>query len=355
MASPSPPPTASELAFTGTESSDAPQRARPPDDTEKETLESHEVIELQAFSERKAWIEEKIKASHHCSSFKVLSSHFISQFLEHLPPIQVFVGIDAVRASADSVPGLPSHEQLQDWLAEHDRIEKETEIFDSGELKKLRKFTKGMYLTFSSLPTCQHVTAATQRHLSPEDTDLIELTLTTIYELDKLLHLLRDRSENLDLLGVRLSWEEHRTAAWGDLKKLLVDIETLLATRARWSPSIYEVMTKHEERPSARRGSIASMASDTSATSNAGFSRTARFKLAELLSRDAAQFAGKTTSLRHGRIAAAGKALDRLIDNSRKPVPEELLDEQDRLEEKGIHEMEDVGKFVMDIVMQWRK
>ncbi|KAG8218441.1 hypothetical protein J3R82DRAFT_4067 [Butyriboletus roseoflavus] len=292
-----------------------------PNDTDKETLESHEVIELQAFSERKAWIEEKI------------------EFLEQLPPIQVFVGIDAVRTSVDSVPGLPSREQLQDWLAEHDRIEKETEIFDSGELKKLRKFTK----------------AATQRHLSPEDTDLIELTLTTIYELDKLLHLLRDRSENLDLLGVRLSWEEHRTAAWADLKKLLADIETFLATRARWSPSIYEVMAKPEERPSARRGSIASMASDTSATSTAGFSRTARFKLAELLSRDAAQFAGKTTSLRHGRIAAAGKALDRLIDNSRKPVSEELLDEQDRLEEKGIHELEDVGKFVMDIVMQWRK
>ena len=114
-------------------------------------------------------------------------------------------------------------------------------------------------------------------------------------------------------------------------------------------------MAKHEERPSARRGSVASMASDTSATSSSGFSRTARFKLAELLSRDAAQFAGKASSLRHGRIAAAGKALDRLIDNSRKPVPEELLDEQDRVEEKGIHEMEDVGKFVMDVVMQWRK
>lgn len=26
---------------------------------------------------------------------------------------------------------------------EHDRIEKETEVFDSGELKKLKKFTKG--------------------------------------------------------------------------------------------------------------------------------------------------------------------------------------------------------------------
>lgn len=29
--------------------------------TEEQALESHEVIELQTFSERKAWIEEKIK------------------------------------------------------------------------------------------------------------------------------------------------------------------------------------------------------------------------------------------------------------------------------------------------------
>ena len=28
-------------------------------------------------------------------------------------------------------------------MVEHDRIEKETEVFDSGELRKLKKFTKG--------------------------------------------------------------------------------------------------------------------------------------------------------------------------------------------------------------------
>jgi hypothetical protein len=32
-------------------------------DGEEQALESHEVIELQTFSERKAWIEEKIKVS----------------------------------------------------------------------------------------------------------------------------------------------------------------------------------------------------------------------------------------------------------------------------------------------------
>ncbi|KAG1892739.1 hypothetical protein F4604DRAFT_1701340 [Suillus subluteus] len=288
---------------------------------EEQALDIHEVIELQAFSERKAWIEDKIK------------------FLEALPPIEVFVGLDAIRTSAEDIPGLPTREQLQEWLAEHDRIEKEIEIFDSGELKKLRALTK----------------AATQRHLSPEDTDVIELTLTTIYELDKLLHLLRDRSENLDLLGIRLTWEEQRRAAWSDRQKILADIENFLTTRARWSPTIYEFMVKSEEKPSNRRGSVASMASDTSVTSNTGFSRSARFKLAELLSRDSAQFAGRVSSLRHGKVAAAGKALDKLIDNSRRAVPEELLDEQDKLEDKGINEMEHVGKFVMNIVTQWRK
>ena len=52
-----------------------------------------------------------------------------------MPPIEVFVGLDAVKASAVEVPGLPTRAELQQWLAEHDAIEKETEIFDSGELK----------------------------------------------------------------------------------------------------------------------------------------------------------------------------------------------------------------------------
>jgi len=59
--------------------------------------------------------------------------------------------------------------------------------------------------------------------------------------------------------------------------------------------------------------------------------------------------------LRHGKIAAAGKALDTLIDNSRKPVPDEILDEQDKLEEQGINGMEHVGRFIMSVVTQWRK
>ncbi|OJT07346.1 hypothetical protein TRAPUB_1812 [Trametes pubescens] len=304
------------------------QRAAQNPENDEEALEWHEVIELKAFSERKVWIEEKTK------------------FLEQLPPIEVFTGLDAVRQSAAEVPGLPTREQLKQWMVEHDKIEKETEVFDSGELRKLKKFTK----------------AAAQRNLSPADTDLIEITLTTIYALDKLLHLLRDRSDSLELLNIRLTWEERRIAAWADVHKLLDDLQEFLANRARWSPSVYENLDEEETTPPApgehtlvRRNSVVSMASEASSASLAGFSRGARYKLAESLSREAALFSSRVSSLRHTKIALAGKALDKLIDESRKAVPDELLDEQDKLENEGITELEDLGKFVMQVVMQWKK
>ncbi|KAI5894093.1 uncharacterized protein SCHCODRAFT_02623709 [Schizophyllum commune H4-8] len=318
------PPPPGDAAAAG----DRPQQAV---DGEEQALESHEVIELQSFSVKKAWIEEKTK------------------FLEQLPSIDVFVGLDAIRASAEEVPGLPTRAQLQEWVTEHDHIEKETEIFDRGELQKLRKLTK----------------AATQRNLSPQDTDLIEITLTTIYALDKLLHLLRDRSDSLDLLGVRLTWEEHRSASWKERRQIIEDLANFLEARARWSASVYDTMQAAEAHtPSPlsspappRRNSITSIASSTLSNSQSisKLSRVTRFKQVEHLNREAAQFTGRITALRHGRVAAAGKVLDKLIDMSRRPVPEELLDEQDRLEERAITELEDVGKFAMDVVMQWRK
>ena len=175
------------------------------------------------------------------------------------------------------------------------------------------------------------------------------------------MHLLRDRSESLELLSVRLTWEEQRSAAWADYHKVTKDLATFLKNRAQWSPSIYENVSGEGVNPSgggdtpARRGSVASFASASSDTAAASMSRAARFKLAEVLSKDAAALSTRISSLRHGKISAAGKTLDKLIDESRKPVPDILLDEQDRLENKGIAEMEDLGQFVMNVVMQWKK
>lgn len=209
--------------------------------------------------------------------------------------------------------------------------------------------------------------AATQRNLSPEDTDLIEVTLTTLLALDKLLHLLRDRSESLELLSLRLTWEEQRNIAWRERRLLLDEINKFLTTRTRWSIDTYEPILASSSsearfsspRPSSalsmRRDSTASTSSETSVMTYGLLSRTARFKLAEQLSHDAAVFASRLTALNHTKVSAAGKTLDKLIDNSRKPVPDEVLDEQDHLEDKAVKELETFGKFIMAVVMQWKR
>ena len=139
------------------------------------------------------------------------------------------------------------------------------------------------------------------------------------------------------------------------------DLTAFLKNRAQWSPSIYENVSGESVNPSGdrdiptRRGSVASIASASSDTAAATMSRAARFKLAEVLSKDAAALSTRISSLRHGKISAAGKALDKLIDESRTRVPDIILDEQDRLESKGITEMENLGQFVMNVVMQWKK
>jgi predicted AAA+ superfamily ATPase len=75
--------------------------------------------------------------------------------------------------------------------------------------------------------------AATQRNLSREDTDLIEVTLTTLLALDRLLHLLRGRSENLELMSTRLTWEEQRMFSWNERQSILADLETFIKNRAQ--------------------------------------------------------------------------------------------------------------------------
>lgn len=218
-------------------------------------------------------------------------------------------------------------------------------------------------------------TAATQRNLSPEDTDLIEVTLMTLLALDKLLHLLRDRSEQLELLGLRLTWEEQRIIAWKERRQVLEDIKSFLTTRARWSVDVYATLTDQGSSPymgsrfmspppgparpssalSLRRDSVASISSESSTAGLSLPSRSARYRLAETLSHDAAILSGRLTTLNHAKVVAAGKTLDKFIDMSRKPVPDEILDEQDALEDKAVKELESVGKFMMAVVMQWKR
>lgn len=76
-----------------------------------------------------------------------------------------------------------------------------------GDLARMRQFARGAAL--SSLVSILGLTNEddadkSKQELSPEDTDLIEITLTTLFAVDRLLHLLRQRRKALTLLGYRL-------------------------------------------------------------------------------------------------------------------------------------------------------
>ena len=68
-----------------------------------------------------------------------------------MPPIEIFVGLDALRSGSETTSSeLPSRAELKARVVEHDKIEKETEIFDAGEFRKLKKFTKGPWFPRSA-------------------------------------------------------------------------------------------------------------------------------------------------------------------------------------------------------------
>lgn len=152
-----------------------------------------------------------------------------------MPPIEVFAGVEELLASSSTpITGLPSREELAKWVAEHDKIEHETEQFDAGDMNRLKKFTKGEWsCILRKILSVNLLVAATQRNLSREDTDLIEVTLTTLLALDRLLHLLRGRSENLDLMATRLTWEEQRMFVWSERQSIIADLQAFISTRAR--------------------------------------------------------------------------------------------------------------------------
>ncbi|CCA73128.1 related to putative cytoplasmic structural protein [Serendipita indica DSM 11827] len=325
----------------------------------EDALEEGEILELQAFIPRREWIEDKIK------------------FLETLPPVDLFSNLEfLVNASPTPIPGLPTREELAEWMKQHDAIEQEAERFDSNDMKRLKKFAK----------------AATQRNLSPADTDLIEVTLTTLLALDKLVHLLRSRSEFLELTGLRLTWEEKRLGAWAEHQSIQEDIEAFVKKSARWTPEAYRRMIEslvnvstssvssfsmHHTNASNASGSIMShpnastssvnastnfdspLSSPVSATTpgrrNSAFSsnnRNSRSKVGDDLGREAGRFTTRIAAWDRGLVKPAGQALDKMID--KKTVPDSILDEQDRLEDKT-RPLEALARFGMEVVAQWKK
>lgn len=101
-------------------------------------------------------------------------------FLSSLPKVQPFTPAAPQRSSV-------SRKEWEAWWEEHDRIEGEADHFREDEYALMKRVAKGK-----------------TSNMSREDTDLVEVTLSTLEAFSRLEHLLRARRQQLQVLKLRL-------------------------------------------------------------------------------------------------------------------------------------------------------
>ncbi|GAA5908711.1 hypothetical protein JCM5296_002683 [Sporobolomyces johnsonii] len=314
---------------------------RKPVEDVKHQLDDLEAKPSDGFAEKKAWIDAKI------------------QFLSALAPIEVITPPAPARSST-------THQILERWWAEHDRIESEVDAYDMGDLSKMRTVAKNK----------------SKQELSPKDTDLIEVCLTTLFAVDKLLHLLRQRRKALILLGYRLQWEESVAAAWASHRQLLADLPTFLA-KSRWSiPLAIASPSRHPSgEPPARLPTSSSQTSLLSASTSlststssrrlsfiaspntaasfpspgpASASQMSRTMRSQMLSLSLSSLHSSLRLLTSSLLPSSSTHLDKLIDTSPSPLPDSFLDAQDALEDTIRRSTAGLGSFAEEMVRLWK-
>ncbi|KAI9015243.1 hypothetical protein CLU79DRAFT_765767 [Phycomyces nitens] len=121
-------------------------------------------------------------------------------------------------------PDMPVTNEVVDSLnAQHSVLEDEIEKFDAGAMTRLRSHVKDL-------------TGAgrTGKDISPADTTTIEITLSTLMALDKLMHSLRRKSLDLQALTRRAAWEKEHAGAMDWLTTTGEQLEDFLTNHARW-------------------------------------------------------------------------------------------------------------------------
>lgn len=113
--------------------------------------------------------------------------------------------------------GLLGLDKVKEWKDQHQTLETDMEHFDQQDMARLRS----------------HVKTLTGKDLSPADTTTIEITLTTLTTLDKVMHALRTKRDRLHLLTQRALWEAEyaKTMQW--LHTTENEVDSFLGT-ARW-------------------------------------------------------------------------------------------------------------------------
>jgi hypothetical protein len=195
--------------------------------------------------------------------------------------------------------------------------------------------------------------------MSPQDTDLIEITIQTLVAFDTLLRLLKARQEALDVYQGRLRWEERRKDCWTTYISLSNDLDDFIK-QARWSPKIYqrsiaanESTTEADESTFAGTSTSAADWSPLTTRSANGLTSTSHAKMQSLkVKTQSIALQSRCRSFVDQVVPLASKQLDDLIEQ--RQIPEAFLDEQDQLEDlaEGIKEVE---VFMIQLSVQWRK
>lgn len=114
-------------------------------------------------------------------------------------------------------------EEIDSLNAAHDTLVLEIQAFDAQDMTRLRAHVKAL-------------TSNNQKDLSPADTTTIEITFTTLMTLDRLQHLCRRHTYELQMLTLRMAWEQRylETVIW--VRATLEDVKTFVQSKARWKP-----------------------------------------------------------------------------------------------------------------------
>ncbi|KAI7901422.1 uncharacterized protein BX663DRAFT_514357 [Cokeromyces recurvatus] len=107
---------------------------------------------------------------------------------------------------------------------EHEHLKQEIERFDSDDMDRLRAHVK--ILTHSS---------DSDKELTPADTSTIEITLTTLNKLGHLTKLIDERSHRIELLLLRIKWENLFSDAVQWIASTDKTLDAFLRGKARWS------------------------------------------------------------------------------------------------------------------------
>lgn len=101
-------------------------------------------------------------------------------------------------------------------------LEKQVELFDKEDMTRLRAHVKAL--------------TGGNKDLSPADTTTIEITFTTLMTLDRLMHLLRRHGYELQMLTLRMYWEQHYDVSVVWVRTTGEKVKFFVQHKARWRP-----------------------------------------------------------------------------------------------------------------------